>query len=515
MNPLGCDGSGDGDMDRHAMGRGHTREIWIRNPQEQNPLRRPNQATSGVQTDSLESRNREQSNSGKSISDIVLNSTLSADAAEFIPKTYLAKSSHQQQQGNPQQSTTRHIHKYSVQSRLEMAREVSLQKTQQVQNSACNYEVTQHFKQTDQVQQFDNPSQQQRQEEQFSNIQDYGNFDGGSGDYKNKHQDSNIEDDNYIIEFANTTQNLMSVVHSLILNPGRFTSIVPPLINNLRPYLEFPSQFQEIMKIIIQQSINEGNFRYSGARLCASLDSSLSPTEQRCFRRTLHTLCKNETESQASNWQQNESQTEEEQKKCHGLILFLAELVTQMEHISAFGLGDLLIQLIIVILKKPALNSVKNICQALKLAGQTLEKGESRKEMENMMRILTELVTEGRVDFHVGRMVHSVHELRNGNWGQSSVNSTTVELTETIDPDQALDEPVFYGPDGKVLTAEENKFLEDVADSTTNIDDNVILEHGYMESLEKFLSEDEDDIDEAYEEFLKHIPKQIKNQTQK
>ncbi|CAL7942290.1 unnamed protein product [Xylocopa violacea] len=367
----------------------------------------------------------------------------------------------------------------------------------------------------DQVQQLDNPSQQQRQEEQFSNIQDYGNFDGGSGDYKNKHQDSNIEDDNYIIEFANTTQNLMSVVHSLILNPGRFTSIVPPLINNLRPYLEFPSQFQEIMKIIIQQSINEGNFRYSGARLCASLDSSLSPTEQRCFRRTLHALCKNETESQASNWQQNESQTEEEQKKCHGLILFLAELVTQMEHISAFGLGDLLIQLIIVILKKPALNSVKNICQALKLAGQTLEKGESRKEMENMMRTLTELVTEGRVDFHVGRMVHSVHELRNGNWGQSSVNSTTVELTETIDPDQALDEPVFYGPDGKVLTAEENKFLEDVADSTTNIEDNVILEHGYMEGIEKFLSEDEDDIDEAYEEFLKHIPKQIKNQTQK
>lgn len=45
----------------------------------------------------------------------------------------------------------------------------------------------------------------------------------------------------------------MSVIHSLILNPGHFTSIVPPLINNLRPYLGFPSQFKEIMKIIIQQ----------------------------------------------------------------------------------------------------------------------------------------------------------------------------------------------------------------------------------------------------------------------
>lgn len=45
----------------------------------------------------------------------------------------------------------------------------------------------------------------------------------------------------------------MSVIHALILNPGHFTSIVPPLINNLRPYLGFPSQFKEIMKIIIQQ----------------------------------------------------------------------------------------------------------------------------------------------------------------------------------------------------------------------------------------------------------------------
>lgn len=45
----------------------------------------------------------------------------------------------------------------------------------------------------------------------------------------------------------------MSVIHSLILNPGHFTLIVPPLINNLRPYLLIPSQFQEIMKIIIQQ----------------------------------------------------------------------------------------------------------------------------------------------------------------------------------------------------------------------------------------------------------------------
>lgn len=91
------------------------------------------------------------------------------------------------------------------------------------------------------------------------------------------------------------------------------------------------------------------------------------------------------------------------------------------------------------------------------------------------MRALTELVTHGRVDVHVVRMVHSVHELRNGNWGQSTVNSTATESTELIDPHHAVDEPVFYGPDGKVLTAEENKFLEDVADIATSIDDNMCV----------------------------------------
>ncbi|XP_029034986.1 uncharacterized protein LOC114872190 isoform X3 [Osmia bicornis bicornis] len=456
MNPLGGDGSGDGDAERRGGGRGRGRGPWTSAAQEIPMLRRPHHATSGIQTTgSTESKNTEQNKLDKSFEDIIQNSTLSVHAAEFIPKSFSPKQSPQQQQPSSMRF------KHSVQDRLQLAREIPLQ--------AQNYQ-----------------------------------------------QDSSGDEDNYLIEFANATQSLMSVIHSLILNPGRFDVIVPPLINILRPYLESPSQLEEIIKIIIQQSINEGNFRYNGARLCcAFLDTNLTPGQQTMFKETLYILCKSETDGQSSNWQQKEEHTEDEQKRCHGLILFLAELVVQMEHTSAFGLGDLLINLIITVLKRPAPNSVKNICQALKLAGQTLEKdkGETRKEMENMMRALTELVTSGRVDSHIGRMVHSVHELRNGNWGQTpTLNSSIVEPTETIDPNQVLDEPVLYGPDGKVLTAEENKFLEDVSHSTI-IEDQVISEHGY--EVEKWLSEDEDDVDAAYEEFLKHIPKQIKNQTQK
>ncbi|KZC11385.1 Polyadenylate-binding protein-interacting protein 1, partial [Dufourea novaeangliae] len=447
-------------------------------------------------TGSAEMKDTEQSKSDKSdqFDDIIQNSTLSVHAAEFVPKSYPMK------QPSQQQPTAQHLQKRSIQDRLQLAREMPLQShmTQQVQYSMRYYDNHLHF---------------QQQVEQTSNDQHYGYFNAGSGDYKAVNQASSGDEYNDSIEFAITTDNLMSVIHSLILYPGRFTSIVPPLINDLRFHLKSPRDFQEIIKLIIQQSINEGNFRYSGARLCDCFDSAVTPAEQKSFREILYTLCKSETESRASSWKQKDEHTEDEQKKCHGLILFLAELVTQMEHTSAFGLGDLLIQLIITVLKKPAPNSVKNICQALKLAGQTLEKDKrSRKEMETMMRALTELVTAGRVDSHVGRMVHSVHQLRNGNWGQTSTADTSVESTQTVDPNQTLGEPVFYGPDGKVLTAEEKKFLADVADCTTNIDNHVTLESYYEDEMK--LPSDDDEIDEAYEEFLKIIPKQMKFQAQ-
>lgn len=57
-----------------------------------------------------------------------------------------------------------------------------------------------------------------------------------------------------------------------------------------------------------------------------------------------------------------------DQKKCHGLILFLAELVAQMDETFAFTLGGLLIEFITKILKRPTSNIAKYIYQALKVS---------------------------------------------------------------------------------------------------------------------------------------------------
>lgn len=128
-----------------------------------------------------------------------------------------------------------------------------------------------------------------------------------------------------------------------------------------------------------------------------------------------------------------------------------------------------------------------------------LEKDKSRnKDMENMMRALTELVNNGQVDTHVGNMVNSVHELRK-DWGKntsncdlsgssnvlfnevqrqpeqlgaSNYNSSETEplkIQHPVTQEVQLDEPVMYGPDGEILTAEESEFLEQHAKS--NLDD--------------------------------------------
>lgn len=102
------------------------------------------------------------------------------------------------------------------------------------------------------------------------------------------------------------------------------------------------------------------------------------------------------------------------------------------------------------------------------LAGQYLERDSStnREEIERVMRELTELVTQGRVDVHVGRMVNSVVELRSDNWGRvvPSHGPNPVEPSPPVPdhqlPQHSFNEPVLYGPDGTVLSAEESSFCQ-------------------------------------------------------
>lgn len=116
------------------------------------------------------------------------------------------------------------------------------------------------------------------------------------------------------------------------------------------------------------QCILDANFRYSGARLCCHLDTADSSDNNSIFRVALFERCKEEQEIQAVNWPKITEHTPDDERKCHGLIMTLAELVAQMDSTGPGSiLGKLLLELISIVLKNPGPNSAKLICQSLKV----------------------------------------------------------------------------------------------------------------------------------------------------
>lgn len=104
----------------------------------------------------------------------------------------------------------------------------------------------------------------------------------------------------------------------------------------------------------------------------------------------------------------------------------------------------------------------------------------NRQEIERVMKELSELVIEGRVDQHIGRMVNSVKELRSGNWGRTvsshgpvpaDINQPPPQQVQEQLQYQQLNEPVLYGPDGNILSAEERRFCQDLSNMDDGIDE--------------------------------------------
>ncbi|EFN87458.1 Polyadenylate-binding protein-interacting protein 1 [Harpegnathos saltator] len=436
-------------------------------------LRRPHIASSNQSLDSIPSRSSEQYGSEQTSGR--KQSKLSANAAVFIPK-----------------------YPKSVQNRIDAARaappsinpesaliedntpDVSLQQCldiPELQTSNSNSTNT-----------------------NYENYQDY-------SDAKEREADANTDDHNLMM--------LERIMYTITTSPGEFSNLVPPFVNNVRREGNM-RHLRTFITNIIDWSIAESNFRYNGARFCSYFDDTSEPDEQLLFRDMLHYSCLVEARIQEFEWQRA-SDDSYDQKKCHGLILFLAELVAQMDETFAFILGGLLIEFITKILKRPSSNIVKYICQALKLSGQRLEKDKSKStELENMMRAFTDLVTRGQLDTQVGNMVHSVHELRNNNWGRDAAHSDSARINDTLPyhTQQVSNEPgassyalnslrtnsvvpqsseaLVFGPDGQItLTEEESKFLyEHIGGDQDSLDDDE--DYNY-----------DDEIATAYEEFLK------------
>lgn len=280
---------------------------------------------------------------------------------------------------------------------------------------------------------------------------------GGSNDFgADGDSDQLSENETYALDY------LTDVVHELYGNPGLFDNIQRKLKAIFAEFRSNQFVLSNAVELLFEQSIKEQNFRYMGARLCNLLDSlDESP---KSVLRTLLTMKMTHQHSELQGFMTNE------QIKVRGTTLFLAELYMQLRKPNdSQRNGEIAMRITAaakVLLNKEGPENIKCVCQCLKLCGFELER-DCRNHLMEILESLGQL--EGSTDNSTGRFIRSVLDLQQKSWGRNE------EVVPVMQPplnepssvaDEFTDSPVFYGPDGQVMTEEENDFLETAAPAT-------------------------------------------------
>lgn len=299
--------------------------------------------------------------------------------------------------------------------------------------------------------------QHHHQHQQHHHQQQHHGMHGGSNDFgADGDSDQISENETFALDY------LTDVIAELYDNPGMFDSIQRKLKGTFAEFRSNQFVLSNAVELLFEQSIKEQNFRYMGARLCKLLDS-LDENPKSVLRQLLNMKMTHQ-HSVLQGYMTNE------QIKVRGTTLFLAELYMQLRKPNDLQRNDEIATRIIaaakVLLSKEGPENIKCVCQCLKLCGFELE----RDCREHLMEILKTLgQKEGSTDNSTGRFIRSVLDLQQKSWGRNE-EVVPVLLAPLNEPSSAADEfndsPVFYGPDGQVMTEEENDFLETAAPVT-------------------------------------------------
>jgi polyadenylate-binding protein-interacting protein 1 len=296
-----------------------------------------------------------------------------------------------------------------------------------------------------------------------------------------------------------TTNHFIELMQHLTLNPGMFDDLVTPLVDTFSLWLgdeDIVSSIANAVNAIVEQSIMEPNFRYNGARLCHFLDNEF-PMEERTFRSSLLNRCKEE-HMEISKYINTDP------GRLHGYVLFVAELFMQLECVKGYGnriaiLGTALLEVLSLLLSHPTSGNIKCVCQVLKLTGQPLDVQDPM-NMNKIMECLVHLLNNGMLESNVHHLISSVIELRAIGWGDASNCMPHTSPSQFYNP-CPQNGPVFYGPDGQIMTPEERQFLQE---SVGRIPDHEEYDD-YGEGVDN-VWEPDDEMDEemqaAFEKFL-------------
>ena len=118
---------------------------------------------------------------------------------------------------------------------------------------------------------------------------------------------------------------LYDAMYQLTLEPGRFDSIARQLTSDLNTVITDYETLESLAEIILENGINEPNFRYTGARLSDYLSLHLTVIiEGATLRQIIMQKCNRE-------FKLREKMLKDDPEHLRGFILFLAELFQQLE----------------------------------------------------------------------------------------------------------------------------------------------------------------------------------------
>jgi len=297
---------------------------------------------------------------------------------------------------------------------------------------------------------------------------------------------------------------LYDAMYQLTLEPGRFDSIARQLTQDLNTVITDYETLENLAEIILENGINEPNFRYTGARLCDYLSLHLTVIiEGATLRQIIMQKCNRE-------FKLRDTMLRDNPEHLRGFILFLAELFQQLEiQVGAVVqrvavLGDAIPQLLTTLASEPNKENVKCIVQTLKCVGSVLEEEERNKagnnggtpQLDKTLDKLDKLSADPDLDKSLAELLQGLVKLRRSNWGHSPPGSVAGQDSLPGLGTFSLD-PTFYAPDGQVLTMEEYSFLEEYG---------LADDDGMMESQAWSTGDDPgmgDEMEAAYEEFLR------------
>ncbi|XP_016930388.2 polyadenylate-binding protein-interacting protein 1 [Drosophila suzukii] len=380
---------------------------------------------------------------------------------------------HQQQQHHQQQHQPHNQHaKFQRHTHLNNSFQQIAQQTQQ-QHHQQQPHHQQHSHQ--QQQYFQNQNQQQQQPQPSTSSA------AASSSSSNSSQPDMAT---IALEYLDT------VIHCLNQNPGQFDTIASRFLTIFDGMENNQFVLSIAMEDIFEKSIEQPNFRYMGAKLY-NLLHMLNPKPDSLF----HTLLKCKLDYHQE--EVTKYMRSNEQQKVRETALFLAELYMQLR-----GDDDSRIQLIAVnivyslskLLASESNENVRCLCQTLKLAGYDLS-ADCPKDMLEIITALQaiELKSPGKY-----AMAANVIALQQNNWGRKVSNALGGDEDTVAEPPRLSDEPVFYGPDGRELTAEETDFLATEDGEGSDADDF----DGDGGDLEMDAEMDEE-TERAYKEFCK------------